>query len=169
MVTSYFDPYNPDPSNPWWIPGWTSQNKIPPATTYPPTAPVFPTDIPLRNVVATYLDMDTGITIQGSILVRPNATYRDTASGDTILPHVRRYGIVNGVLNIELPSSDSTALDASFTYTVREAIPSGRQFAISVPSAGSGPVELHSLIVDSPIVPIESMPPMYGWQVPAVG
>lgn len=169
MVTSYPDPANPDPTNPWWIPGWTVQNPIPPQMFTPPTPPVFPTDIPLRTIVATYLDLDTGVPVQGSILVRPNATYQDKASGDTVLPRVRRYGVVNGVLEFELPSSDSSALETSFTYTVREAIPGGRQFAINVPSVGSGNLKLHSLIVDSPIVPIESMPPMYGWQSPAVG
>lgn len=169
MVTSYYDPYNPDPTNPWWIPGWTSQNRIPPATgPYPPTAPAFPTDIPEINVVATYLADDTDEVIQGSILVRPNATYRDTASGKTMFPRVRRYGVVNGILNITLPASDSSALESSFTYTVREAIPGGQQFAINVPSTATGPQELHSLIVDAPIVPIENMPPMYGWQYPAV-
>lgn len=168
MVTSYYDPYNPDPSNPWWIPGWTAQNKIPPATTYPPTPPEFPADIPIRTIKATYLDVNTQVPVQGSILIRPNARYRDVASGDTIMPRVRRYGIVNGLLVMEIPSSDSAALEEPFTYTVREAIPSGQQFAINVPSAGSGDLKLHSLIVDSPIVPIESMPPMYGWQSPAV-
>lgn len=166
MVT--YDPFNPDPTNPWWIPGWTVQNPGPPPPFVPPTMPAFPSDIPLINVVATYLVGDTDDPLQGSILVRPNATYRDKASGDTILPRVRRYGIVNGVLDINLPSSDSAALETPFTYTIREAIPGGRQFAINVPSAATGPQELHSLIVDSPIIPIESMPPMYGWQSPAV-
>lgn len=168
MVTSYFDPYNPDPTNPWWIPGWTAQNPIAPPPFTPPEAPEFPTDIPMVNIVAAYFDLDTGIAIQGSILIRPNATYRDRASGGTIMPRVRRYGIVNGQLSITIPSSDSAALETPFTYTVREAIPSGQQFAINVPSAATGPQKLHSLIVDSPIVPIESMPPMYGWQSPAV-
>lgn len=168
MVSNY-DPYNPDPNNPWWIPGWTVQNRPPVGTvTPPPAAPDFPADIPMINVVATYLNLDTGDPVQGSILVRPNATYTDTASGDTILPRVRRYGIVNGVLDINLPSSDSTALEEPFTYTVREAIPGGRQFAINVPSAAVGAQKLHSLIVDSQVIPIESMPPMYGWQYPAV-
>lgn len=171
MVTNYsYDPYNPNPSDPWWIPGWTAQNRTSPPTTTIPAPPTFPTDIPLINVVATYLDDDTGVPLQGSILVRPNATYADKASGDVILPRVRRYDIVNGQLNIQLPASDSTALQATFTYTVREAFPAGQQFAINVPSAaGTTPQQLHSLIIpDATIIPIDSMPPMYGWQYPAV-
>jgi hypothetical protein len=170
VVTNYFDPYNPNPSDPWWIKGWTAQNRTVPAATPPTTPPAFPADIPLINVVATYLDDDTGVPLQGSILVRPNATYQDKASGSTVLPRVRRYDIVNGALNIQLPASDSAALEASFTYTVREAFPGGRQFAINVPSAaGSAPQELHSLIIpDGTVIPIDSMPPMYGWQYPAV-
>lgn len=168
MVTSYYDPYNPDPTNPWWISGWTVQNRTTPSPFTAPDAPEFPVDIPMIPIFARYLDLDTGVPVQGSILVRPNATYRDIASGDTIMPKVRRYGIVNGILSFKLPSSESSALETTFTYTVREAIPSGRQFAISVPSSAADPVELHSLIVDSPIVPIESMPPLYGWQSPAV-
>jgi hypothetical protein len=168
MVTS--DPSNPDPTNPWWIPGWTVQNPGPPPPFTPPPEQPFPADIPMITILATYLNGDDEDNpVQGSILVRPNATYTDVASGATILPKVKRYGIVNGQLNIQLPASDSPALEASFTYTVREAIPNGRMFAIKVPSAaGNTPQKLHSLIVDSPVVPIESMPPVYGWQSPAV-
>lgn len=170
-TTNGFDPYNPSPNDPWWIKGWTSQNRQPVGNTTPPTTgPTFPADIPLVNVIATYLDGDTGVAIQGSILVRPNATAIDKASGDVILPRVKRYDIVNGALSIQLPASDSTALEAPFTYTVREAIPGGQQYCINVPSAaGTTPQILQSLIVaGGTIIPIDSMPPSYGWQYPAV-
>jgi hypothetical protein len=113
---------------------------------------------------------DEGSPATGRFLIRPNARYTDKQSGVTVMPRVRVYPIHLGKLDIMLPSSDSTVLDAPFTYTVREAIPGGQQFAISVPSAksGTGPVQLYTLRVnDQEIIPIDKMPPTYGWTVPA--
>ncbi|MFE9834021.1 hypothetical protein ACFYP4_02560 [Streptomyces sp. NPDC005551] len=165
------DPYEHDPNDAWWRPGWTAQNHtfIAPDAEPPPTP--FPVDIPMVNIVATYMD-DEGNPATGRLLIRPNARYTDTASGATILPRVRSYRIQHGRLDISLPSSDSDALDAPFTYTVREAVIGGRQFAINVPSAlsGTGPVKLHTLkMSDAEIIPIDTMPPTYGWQVPTSG
>ncbi|MFH9606875.1 hypothetical protein [Streptomyces sp. NPDC017448] len=118
--------------------------------------------------MATYLD-DEGAPQSGRLLVRPNATYRDEATGTTIMPRVRAYKFLHGRLDITLPSSDSEALEKPFTYTIREGIPGGWQFAINVPAsrAETGPVLLHSLKVDdSFIIPIDSMPPTYGWHSP---
>lgn len=158
--------YNPNDA--WWRPGWTAQNHsfVPPEGEEPD--PLYPPTIPVVNVVATYLD-DEGAPLSSRILVRPNATYRDDATGTTIMPRVRAYVIKHGRLDINLPSSDSEAIEKPFTYTVREAFPGGRQFAINVPAAKSetGPVPLHTLKVDDAnIIPIDSMPPTYGWHSP---
>lgn len=160
------NPYEHDPNDAWWRPGWTSQNHffIPPDAE--PPAPEIP-DIPKVNVVATYFDSKDG-PITGRLLIRPNATWR--AEGGTVMPHVNAYPVTKGQLNILLPASDSPALEAKFTYTVREAFAGGRQFAISVPvaRANAGPVEIHSLAVDdSNIIPIDSTPPRYGWHNPS--
>lgn len=162
------DPLNPNPNDPWWISGWTAQNHLT-VSAAPVTPPAsFPSDIPLITIFAIYMAEDATPAV-GSVLIRPNATYRDTASGDTVLPRVKRYPLVNGRLDLQLPASDSAALEAHFSYTVREAFPGGAQFAITVPSAATGPQELHRLIDPAAtIVPIESVPPMYGWQYPAV-
>lgn len=162
------DPNDHDPNDAWWRPGWTAQNHtfIAPDSEPPPSP--FPVDIPMVNVVATYMD-DEGGPVTGRILVRPNARYTDKDSGTTVLPRVRPYAVTHGRLDILLPSSDSSALDAAFTYTVREAFPGGRTFAITVPStaSGTGPVKLHTLkIGDENIIPIDSIPPSYGWTVP---
>ncbi|MFE6739819.1 hypothetical protein [Streptomyces tubercidicus] len=117
-------------------------------------------------MTATYMD-DEGAPVRGRLLVRPNATYR--ADGASIMPRVRTYDVVHGQLDVELPASDSTALETPFTYTVREAFAGGQQFAISVPEAksGTGPVEIHSLKVDDKnIIPISSVPARYGWTSP---
>lgn len=164
------DPYaHTDPNDPWWTQGWTIQNRTWTTPGSEPPPPAFPSDIPLVNVVATYMD-DEGHPISGRLLIRPNARYEDKASGAVVMPRVRTYPIHLGQLDALLPSSDSTALEAPFTYTVREAIPGGQQFAISVPSAksGTGPVQLYSLrIDDSNIIPIDKVPPAYGWTYPA--
>jgi hypothetical protein len=163
------DPNAHDPNDKWWVSGWTVQQPYTPISSTPSESTPYPADIPMVNIVATYMD-DQGEPVNSRILVRPNATYRDSDSGTTVLPRIRPYSIKQGKLDIELPSSDSSALEAVFTYTVREAFAGGRQFAISVPSAksGQGPVELHSLMVDdSNVIPIDSMPPAYGWQVPS--
>lgn len=157
-----------NPNDAWWRPGWTSQNHtvIPPEGEEPD--PPYPPTIPMVNVVATYLD-DEGKPLTSRILVRPNARYRDDESGTTIMPRVRPYTFRHGRLDIMLPSSDSEALEAPFSYTVREAFPGGSQFAVNVPAAkaDTGPVLLHTLKVDdSHIIPIESMPPTYGWHSP---
>ncbi|MFI0265632.1 hypothetical protein [Streptomyces luteogriseus] len=160
------DPYDHDPNDAWWRPGWTAQNhSFIPADAEPGPSP-FPPAIPLVNIVATYMD-DEGAPASGRLLIRPNARYTDTATGSNVMPRVRPYRIHLGRLDIMLPSSDSEALEAPFTYTVREAIPGGRQFAINVPSAkaGTGPVQLYTLRIDDDyIVPIDKMPPTYGWQ-----
>lgn len=162
------DPNEHDPTDKWWVSGWTVQQPYSPPSTTPTQPTPYPDDIPMVNVVATYMD-DQGEPVNSRILVRPNATYRDKESGATIMPRVRPYKVKEGKLDISLPSSDSSALEAVFTYTVREPFTGGRQFAISVPAAksGQGPVELHSLIVDdSNIIPIDVIPPAYGWTSP---
>lgn len=160
------DPYTQDPNDPWWVAGWTVQNRQWVSPDSEPAPSPYPADIPMVNVVATYMD-DEGTPVRGRLLVRPNASYR--ADGASVLPRVRPYDVVHGQLDIVLPASDSTALEASFTYTVREAFAGGRQFAISVPEekSGIGPVEIHSLMVDDRhIIPISSVPARYGWTSP---
>lgn len=166
MVAGY-NPLNPDPNDPWWIPGWTSQNRATVPTTPPPPPPPFPTDIPQVTITETYIDATpdgmAGIPLEGGILIRPNATFHDEASGTEVVPRVRRYPLVNGVLTMTLP-----AFGPEVSYTLREAFPGGQQYAITIPTTATGTVTLHSLIdPQATIIPIETMPPMYGWQYPA--
>lgn len=154
------DPYATPTNDPWWSPGWTSQNPVYTfaATTPPPSS--FPADIPKVTITETYVDEDGAI--EGSILVRPNARFHDQTSGVEVTPKIKRYPIVGGVVTFDLP------VMAGISYTVREAFPGGEQYAITIPDGSTGTLELLDLVdANAPVVPIESVPEMYGWQYPA--
>lgn len=146
-----------DPNDPYNIPGWTSQNQLPGpgSPMVEPPAP-YPADIPLRTVVATYM-VEGGQPLPGSILIQANGRYRDTATGDLVVPNARRLKVVNGRLLTDLPASDSAAVEEPFLYSVHECVPGGRKFMIQVPHEGTGLLRLHDLIVDAPFAAI--LPP----------
>ncbi|MFF1711255.1 hypothetical protein [Streptomyces sp. NPDC058268] len=157
-----------DPDDPYNIPGWTAINQLPgpgEATTDPP-AP-FPPDIAVQTVVATYM-VEGGQPLPGSVLIQADRRYRDTATGDLVVPNARRLKVVNGVLSVDLPASNDPDLDEPFFYSVHEVVPGGRKFMISVPYNATGPLKLHDLAVDRDYQEIQP-PRIYALNPPTGG
>lgn len=180
---SYNGTYNADDDlvAPWWVPGWTAQDKISIAAgSGNVLGPGFPTNLAFVNVTGQYFDgnssgipgfltvaMSDGITVvDGSNSFR--MPQRLTGTMNEALPFAyNNYG--NGILylrlgrlNIEVFATDQTASGStittdsggSLTYWVTEHMLGGRTFQISVPSSSApGPVDINSLIVPGSIQP----------------
>lgn len=179
---SYNGTYNADDDlvAPWWVPGWTAQDKISiEAGSGNVLGPGFPTNLTFVNVTGQYFDgnssgipgfltvmMSDGITVvDGSDSFR--MPQRLTGTMNEALPFAySNYG--NGVLylrlgrlNIEVFATDQTASGSaittdsggSLTYWVTEHMMGGRQFQISVPSSSVSPVDINTLIVAGTVQP----------------
>ncbi|MGD6750364.1 hypothetical protein [Streptomyces sp. BH105] len=138
-----------DPNDPYNIGGWTAVNQLPgPGTPEDdPTAP-FPADVTVQTVTATYM-VEGGQPLPGTVIIQADRRYRDTATGDQIVPNARRVKVTNGRLSVDLPAGDDPDLDEPFLYSVHEVVPGGRKFMISVPHAAAGPLRLHDLVVEA--------------------
>lgn len=146
-----------DPNDPYNIVGWTAINQLPgPGNPPGPPAAPFPSDITMQTVTATYM-VEGGQPLPGTVLIQAGARYTDTATGDVVTPDARRFPVVNGQLSVSLAASDDPHLAEPFLYSVQEVVPGGRKFMINVPAAATGPLRLHTLIVDEPYVDI--LPP----------
>lgn len=180
---SYDGTYNADDDlvAPWWVPGWTAQNKISieaggenilgpgfPALSFctvtgnffdPNSSgtPGFITVMMSDNITVT--DDDSNIyrlaqRLTGSMNQPNNLAYNNWGNGVLYL--------TMGRLNITLFCTDQSADGATiatdsgnpFTYYVTEHFMGGRQYQITVPSAMSpGPEDINSLIVAGTVTP----------------
>lgn len=160
---------------PWWIPGWTAQDKIIElAGGGNVLGPGFPTNLSFVTVTGNFYDpnssgipgfftlmMSSGITVQdGSSYYRMPARLTGTMNQNTPLAY-NNWG--NGILylrlgrlDIEVFATDQTVNGETITtdngqplfYFVTEHFMGGRTYHIQVPSSSSpGPVDIESLIV----------------------
>jgi hypothetical protein len=180
---SYDGTYNADDPlvAPWWVPGWTAQDKISePAGPGSITGPFFPSNLAFVRVTGEYFDgnssgipgfltvmMSDSITVQdagqyfrmpqrltGAMNFPSNLSYNNWGSGILYL--------ALGRLDITLFATDQTASGSvittdsgsPLTYWVTEHFMGGRQFQITVPSASApGPADINSLIVAGSVTP----------------
>ncbi|MFE9412317.1 hypothetical protein ACFYN0_26515 [Streptomyces sp. NPDC006704] len=141
-------------NDPWWLPGWTSQNPVRHDQLPAPATP-FPPGIDQVKIAATYLWGSDADVYRASILVRASAPLTDTTTGIRVLPQTSRIPIRDGQLAMTLPASDGPTIRAPLAYSVWEVMPGGRRFMIRVPSGlGSAVQQLHALEVDEPYQPI---------------
>lgn len=184
---SYWPSYNgtfnaDDPLvQPWWIPGWTSQNvqqKTELASNGNILGPGFPTNLAFVNITGNFFDlngsplagymtlmMSSGITVvDGSNTYRMPQRYTGTVNFATPFAY-QNWGsqalyLRLGRLNIEVFATDQTASGSSITtdngnalfYFATEHWLGGRQYHIQVPSSdAASPVDIESLIVPGTI------------------
>ncbi len=178
---AYNGTYNADDPlrAPWWIPGWTAQDKITIlAGDTLTTGPGFPTNLAFVNVTGNYFDTNSS-PLAGYVTVMMSDNITVVDNGNTFrLP--RRYtGTMNnpiafaynnwgserlytrlGQLNIFLFATDQTASSSTITtdsgnaffYFVTEHWMGGRTFHIQVPSTDANEtVDINSLIVPGTI------------------
>lgn len=167
---------------PWWIPGWTAQDKISiEAGSESLTGPGFPSNLSFCRVTHSYFDpnssgipgfltimMSDGITVtDGSQTVSMPQRLAGTMNAPNYLAYnnwgngVLYFG--GGFLDITLFCTDQNVAEATvvtnfgqpFTFWVTEHFMGGRQYQITVPSAdaATGPVDLSTLIVAGSVVP----------------
>jgi hypothetical protein len=164
---------------PWWIPGWTAQDKISiPANNTSFTGPGFPTNLAFVNITGNYFDTNSSpLAGYVTVMMSDNITVVD-GSNTFRLPQ-RYTGSMNqpisfafnnygnqrlylsfGQLNIVVFATDQTASGStvttdsgnSFFYFVTEHFIGGRTFHIQVPSTDAGTaVDINSLIVPGTI------------------
>lgn len=137
-------------NDPWWIPGWTSQNPIR-GDEVPPEGNPFPEHIDQVKIAATYLWGSDADVYRASVLVRADGPLTDTTTGIRILPKTARIPVRDGKLAMTLPASDGPTLASPISYSIWEVMPGGRRFMIRVPSGvGDAVQQLHALEVDVP-------------------
>lgn len=151
----------------WWTPGWTAQND-----SYIDVSanifedPGFPGNLTYVFVTANLFDSD-GDPVSGFYTFFPSSSVTITEGGvTTILPQrlvgynetllgLNQFGsgkiyLWHGQLMVRLLATDNSNMNpASFTYHVKEHFLGGQEYDISVPSANTGPVDIHSLIIPS--------------------
>lgn len=197
---SYNGTYNADDDlvAPWWVPGWTAQDKISlVAGTSSFLGPGFPTNLVFVRLTGNYFDtnssgaggyltllMSDGITVEddgeyyrlpqrltGMMNQQTGFSYQNWGNG---LLYLRL-----GRLDVEVFATDQTASGstittdsgAPLTYWVTEHMLGGRTYQIQVPSSDSpGPVDINSLIVSGTVQPFRYDPvnPMGNMLIPPV-
>jgi hypothetical protein len=105
--------------------------------------------ITLRTVAASYLNPSTGVGLLGSVTFSLSAAMSDASSG-AIYPEVSLTAQLDasGSMSIVLAANDdSTTLPQGTVWEVQELIAGCpvRRYSVSIPSAGTGNVELASL------------------------
>ncbi len=159
--------------DPWWTPGWTSQNDSyiqVPSNQF--SAPGFPSSLVYVNVLGNFFDSNAD-PLSGYFTFWPSSQIYFNQSGVlTYMP--QRYSGTNqtllginqrgdgkiymnrGQLWVTLLASDNANMTpASFTYHVKEHWFKGQQYDIFVPSADvSAGVDIHNLIVPGSVRPV---------------
>lgn len=156
-------------SNPWYIPGFTSQHpiyQVIPKTPF--SIPGFPSPpaAVYVTVTANYFDED-GNPIGGYLTFYPSSALTFTLNSVTTVVPQRFTGqnlwdtsgnfwgsgkvyLRNGNLQVSLLATDNAGISmvpSSFTYRVTENFLGGRTYDISVPSTSVSPVDINSLII----------------------
>lgn len=171
-------------ANPWYTPGWTSQNpiyQVIPSNPFsipgfPPSGAVYIT------LTGNFFDED-GNPIAGNLTFFPSSPIQLTSTVNgvtvvTIIPQ-RNVGqslfdtagsfwgsgkiyLKNGVLSVSLLATDNVAVNmvpTNFTYHVTESWLGGRSYDILVPSTSTNPVDINSLIVPGSLSTVELQEP----------
>lgn len=159
--------------DPYWTPGWTSQNdsyvQVPPNQF---SAPGFPSGLSYVTVTGNYYD-SMADPLSGYLTFWPSSPLTITANSNvTYIP--QRYSGINqtllginqmgdgkiylwqGQLSVSLLATDNANMaPVSFTYHVRENYIGGIQYDIVVPSADvSSGADIHNLIIPGSIRPV---------------
>lgn len=199
---SYFPSYNgtynqsDDLVAPWWIPGWTAQDKIAiDANSSSPLNPLFPTNLAFANVTGNFFDPNSSgipgfitVMMSDSITVEDDGKYYrlpQRLTGWTTYRFAFAYNnygngalyLFRGNLSIELFCTDQTASSSTittdsgdpFTYWITEHWLGGRQYQITLPSSDANTsVDINSLIVAGSVQPYAYDPvdPMGNMPIP---
>jgi hypothetical protein len=171
---------------PWWIPGWTAQDKISiPVGNNLVVGPGFPTNLAFVTVTGNYFDTNSSplagfvtVMMSDNITVQDNGNYyrlpkRYTGAMNQPLAFSfnnwgsNRLYLRLGGLNINVFATDQTASGSAvvtdsgnpFFYYVTEHWIGGRRFQMYVPSSSAAsPVDINSLIVPGSIKPYKYDP-----------
>jgi hypothetical protein len=201
-LNSFFPIYNgtfnaDDPLvAPWWIPGWTAQDKISILADHESLVGLgFPTNLSFCRIVHHFFDPNSsGIPGFLTFMMSDGITVTD---GDrTVTMPQRLAGVMNtpnylafnnwgsgviylggGFLDATFFCTDQTVADSTivtdlgqpFTYYVTEHWMGGRQYQITLPSSDApGPVDLNSLIVAGSVsrYPFDPANPMGNFLIP---
>lgn len=179
---SYSGTFNADDDlvAPWWIPGWTAQDKITEQARHPAGLPGFPVNLAFARITGTYLDPN-GAGAAGFLTLGMSESVTVTDNGASFRLPARLTGVMNqhlgfayanwgngqlylqrGHLDIEVFCTDQTASGVTIAtdsgqplcYNVTEHMPGGRAYQLAVPaSASPGPADIASLIVPGSIRP----------------
>lgn len=171
---------------PWWVPGWTAQDKISlVANQSNAFGPGFPTNLAFVNLTANYFDGNGSgaggfltIMMSDNIMVEDGGSYyrlpqrpvgtmnQPTGQAFTNWGNGLLY-LRNGFLNVQVFATDQTTSGSiittdsgqPFTYWVTEHMLGGRTFQITVPSSDAGTsVDINSLIVSGTVQPYQYDP-----------
>lgn len=183
----YNGTYNADDDlvAPWWVPGWTAQDKISiQAGQGSALGPGFPANLAFVSITGSYFDGNSsGIPGFLTLMMSDSITVVD-GSNSFRMPQ-RLTGTMNqalplafsnwgngalylrlGRLDIEVFATDQAASGSSITtdnggpltYWVTEHMLGGRQYQISVPSSTASPADVNTLIVAGSIQPYQYDP-----------
>lgn len=123
--------------NPWYVPGWTSQQPYPGFDDIIITGPTdLPDNIPVVVVTGNYATI-TGFAGGGSVKFTLQDSFYDQTSKTLILPDSIVGTVKSGAMSVNIP--------AGFTYKVREFVPGGRTFYVAIPANQTTPVDIDSL------------------------
>src|SRR4051794_3073341 len=127
----------PYPFTPWYVPGWTSQQPYP---GYDDILVIGDSNLPAGiskiSVVGKYVKLN-GVLAGGTVKFRSAQPVYEPVSKTTISPGELTGRILAGNLSMAVP--------AGFTYQVRELLPGGRNFTVSIPVNSSGTVDINDL------------------------
>jgi hypothetical protein len=128
----------PYPFTPWYVPGWTAQQP------YPGIDDVvvvgenqLPSGILTVRVTGNYVRV-SGWAAGGVVKFSLLDTSVDRFSSTVILPDTIVGRITLGALSVDLPSG--------FNYKVREIVPGGRTFTVTVPADITGTIDINELL-----------------------
>lgn len=175
--------YNADDPDvaPWYVPGWTAQDKITiPAGQENLFSPFFPSNLAFVNITGEYFDGNSS-GIPGFLTVYMSDSITVVDGSNSFRMPQRLTGTMNdampfaynnwgngqlylrmGRLDIEVFATDQTASGSTITtdagspltYWVTEHMLGGRTFQISVPSSSApGPVDINTLIIPGTVTP----------------
>lgn len=178
----YTGTYNADDDlvAPWWIPGWTSQNKVAEPAGETPWTAGFPRNLSFTRVTAQYSD-PSGSGTPGFLTVAMSEAVTVTDNGQSYRLPARLTGVMSqrigfayanygngqlyltgGHLDITLfctdQAADGTVLvtdsGAPLSYWVTEHMLGGRTYQVQVPASTSpGPADITGLIVQGTVRP----------------
>lgn len=160
--------------DPYWTPGWTSQNdsyvQVPNLGF---NAPGFPVDLNYVLITGSYFDT-SGNPLSGYLTFFPSSPLTFTIDGNTTYIPQRYAGLNFSLIGINqmgdgkiylqygrllvsvMATDNANMTPTSFTYHVKEHYPDGLQYDITAPSADDGSsVDLHSLIIPGSIRPVD--------------